>query len=186
MSRGSIFCSSHPADCGPDDACCCGRLDRRRTDQSPWARWAPPWAAIEPVLGCAPPKRHVVRLPRSLRRAHPEGQPTRHRAATVAVALSRPRSASIGRRPASTMRGDRPADLRDRSRCGRAARRRAGGAGADPRRARGCGRCVPAGVPRRPGPATIATVRRRPPAIPAAASRRSLEDEVDRRSGRRP
>src|SRR4029079_1793408 len=46
-------------------------LVRRRKDQSPWARWAPPWAATEPVLCCAPPRRHVVRLPRSLRRPTP-------------------------------------------------------------------------------------------------------------------
>ena len=72
MSRGSIFGSSHPADGGPEDhAAVGGRFARWTEGRSPRARWALPWAAIEPVLCCAPPERHVVRLPRSLRRAPP-------------------------------------------------------------------------------------------------------------------
>ena len=60
-------------------------------------------------------------------------------------------------------RRDRCGRPPDRSRCGRATRRRAGDAGADPRRGRGCGRCVPGDAPRPPDPATdrhLAVVRR--------------------------
>ena len=98
MSRGSIFGSSHPTDRGSDvrDAVV-GPITLG--EPVPWARWALRGPRSSRFAGRAPPRRHVVRLLRSLRLVPPRvnrGQPRCRRRQSTAATRSddRPRDSS--------------------------------------------------------------------------------------------